>query len=94
MSQVYNVLVAADFNNIEQDALKEILERLAEHGMEKIPTVSSAWEIQYEAEDESEAKDKAIQAFVNVCRTYPFELKLAVQCGTSQIIRRKKVFEP
>ena len=94
MSQVYNVLVAADFNNIEQDALKEILERLAEHGMEKIPTVSSAWEIQYEAEDESEAKDKAIQAFVNVCRTYPFELKLTVQCGTSQIIRRKKVFEP
>lgn len=94
MSQVYNVLVAADFNNIEQDALKEIMERLAEHGIEKIPTVSSAWEIQYEAEDESEAKDKAIQAFVNVCRTYPFELKLAVQCGTSQILRRKKVFEP
>ena len=93
MSQVYNVLVAADFNNIAPDVKNEIMERLAEHGVEKIPTVSSAWEIQYEAEDESEAKEKAIQAFVNVCRTYPFELKLVVQCGTSQITRRKKVFE-
>ena len=94
MSQAYNVLVATDFNNIAPESLKEIMERLAEHGMEKIPTVSSAWEIQYEAEDESEAKEKAIQTFVNVCRTYPFELKLVIQCGTSQIIRRKKVFEP
>ncbi len=94
MPQVFNVLVAVDFNNITPDAQKEIMERLAEHGVEKVPTVASAWEIQYEAEDESEAKEKAIQAFVNVCRTYPFELKLVIQCGTSQIIRRKKVFEP
>ena len=94
MPQVYNVLVAADFNNVQPDALKEITERLAEHGMEKIPTVSSAWEIRYETEDESEAKEKAIDTFVNVCRTYPFELKLVIQCGTSQILRRKKIFEP
>ena len=94
MSQIFNVLVAADFNNIAPESLSEIQDRLEEHGMEKIPTVSSAWEIQYEAEDETDAKEKAIEIFVNVCRTYPFELKLVIQCGISQIIRRKKVFEP
>ena len=47
-----------------------------------------------EAEDESEAKDQVIQIFVNVCRTYPFELRMVVHAGTSQIIRRKKTFEP
>lgn len=94
MPQTYNVLITAEFNNIAEDALKEIMERLEERGMEKIPTVSSSWEISYEAEDETEAKEKAIEAFVNVCRTYPFELKMALQCGTSRILRRKKVFEP
>ena len=47
-----------------------------------------------EAEDESAAKDQVIQTFVNVCRTYPFELRMVVHAGTSQIIRRKKIFEP
>ena len=41
-----------------------------------------------------EAKDQAIQIFVNVCRTYPFELRMIAHAGTSQIIRRKKTFEP
>jgi len=94
LSQVFNVLVAADFNNIAPESLSEVQDRLVEHGMEKIPTVSSAWEIEIEAEDETDAKERAIEVFVNVCRTYPFELKMVVQCGTSQILRRKKVFEP
>ena len=93
MPQTYNVLVTAEFNNIAEEALKEILERLEEHGVERIPTVSSAWEISCEAGDETEAKEKAIETFVNVCRTYPFELKMVVQCGSSRILRRKKVFE-
>ncbi len=93
MPQTYNVLVTAEFNNIAEEALKEILERLEEHGVERIPTVSSAWEISCEAEYETEAKEKAIEIFVNVCRTYPFELKMVVQCGASRILRRKKVFE-
>lgn len=88
------MLVVAEFNNIAEDSLKEILERLEEHGMEKIPTVSSAWEISFETEDETQAREKAIETFINVCRTHPFELKMVVHCGTSRIIRRKKTFEP
>ena len=61
---------------------------------QKIPTLDSTWEFACEAEDESDAKDNAIQAFVNVVRTHPCELGLVVQAGTSQILRRKKKFEP
>ncbi|MDP6476623.1 MAG: hypothetical protein QF502_01775 [Nitrospinaceae bacterium] len=94
MSQFYNVLIATELKDISEDAEKEICERLEEHGMGKIPTLASTWEMKCEAEDESEAKDQAIQIFVNVCRTYPFELRMVVHAGTSQIIRRKKTFEP
>ena len=94
MSQIYNVLIATELKGISEDAEKEIRERLEDHGLEKIPTLTSAWEMKCEAEDESEAKDQVIQIFVNVCRTYPFELRMVVHAGTSQIIRRKKTFEP
>ena len=94
MSQIYNVLIATELKGISEDAEKEIRERLEDHGLEEIPTLSSAWEMKCEAEDESAAKDQVIQTFVNVCRTYPFELRMVVHAGTSQIIRRKKIFEP
>ena len=90
MSQTYNVLIATELKGISEDAEKEIDMRLDEHGLEKIPTLSSTWEMKCAAEDESEAKDQAIQIFVNVCRTYPFELRMVVHAGISQIIRRKK----
>jgi hypothetical protein len=94
LSQFYNVLIATELKDISEDAEKERCGRLEEHGMEKLPTRASTWEMKCEAEDESEAKDQAIQIFVNVCRTYPFELRMVVHAGTSQIIRRKKTFEP
>ena len=94
MSQTYNVLIATELKGISEDAEKEIDMRLEEHGLEKIPTLSSTWEMKCTAEDESEAKDQIIQIFVNVCRTYPFELRMVVHAGISQIIRRKKTFEP
>ena len=94
LSQAYNVLIATELKGISEDAEKEMAMRLEEHGFEKIPTLSSTWEMKCDAEDESEAKDQAIQIFVNVCRTYPFELRMVVHAGTSQIIRRKKSFEP
>ena len=94
MSQIYNVLIATELKDINEDAVKEICERLEDHGLEKIPTLTSTWEMKCEAEDESEAKDQVIQIVVNVCRTYPFELRMVVHAGTSQIIRRKKTFEP
>ena len=94
MAETYNVLVVAEFNDIREEDKNEILERLEEHGVEKIPTVSSTWEMKCEAEDESEAKDQAIQTFINIARTYPFELKLVVHCGVSQILRRRKKFDP
>jgi len=90
----YKVLVAAEFNGLSEDSLIEVSGRLEEHGLEKIPTLSSTWEYACEAEDESDAKDKAIQAFINVVRTHPCELGLVVQAGTSQILRRKKNFQP
>ena len=90
----YKVLVAAEFNGLSEDSLVEVSGRLEEHGLEKIPTLSSTWEYACEAEDESDAKDKAIQAFINVVRTHPCELGLEVQAGNSQILRRKKNFEP
>jgi RNA-binding protein YhbY len=94
LSQTYNVLIATELKGISEDAEKEIDMRLEEHGLEKIPTLNSTWEMKCTAEDESEAKDQAIQIFVNVCRTYPFELRMVVHAGISQIIRRKKTFEP
>ena len=94
MAETYNVLIVAEFNDIREEDKNEILERLEEHGVEKIPTVCSTWEMKCEAEDESEAKDQAIQTFINISRTYPFELKLVVHCGVSQILRRRKKFDP
>ena len=94
MSQIYNVSIATELKGINEDAEKEICERLEDHGLEKIPTLTSTWEMKCEAADESEAKDQVIQIVVNVCRTYPFELRMVVHAGTSQIIRRKKIFEP
>ena len=88
------VFVAVEFKGLAEEAHKEIAERLEEHGVEKIPTVSSAWEYACEAEDDTDAKDQAIQEFVNVVRTYPCEMGLVVQAGTSQILRRKKKFDP
>ncbi len=90
----YKVLIAAEFNGLNEDTLKEVVGRLEEHGLEKIPTLSSTWEFACEAEDETDAKDNAIQAFINVVRTHPCELGLVVQAGTSQILRRKKKFDP
>ena len=80
MSETYNVLIIAEFHDIREEDEKEILERLEEHSVEKIPTVNSTWEMKCEAEDESAAKDQAIQTFINIARTYPFELKLVVHC--------------
>ena len=94
MSQIYNVLIATELKGMSEEAEKEIRERLEDHGLEKIPTLTSAWEMKCDAEDESAAKDQVIQIVVNVCRTYPFELRMVVHAGTSQIIRRKKTFEP
>lgn len=93
MPQVYNVLIATEFKNLDEESQKEIFERLEEHGLERIPTLTTAWEIKYEAEDETEAKDKALQAFTNVCRTYPFECSMLIHAGQGQILRRKKKFE-
>ena len=90
----YKVFVAVEFKGLAEEAHKEIAERLEEHGVEKIPTVSSAWEYACEAEDDTDAKDQAIQEFVNVVRTYPCEMGLVVQAGTSKILRRKKKFDP
>ena len=90
----YKVFVAVEFKGLAEEAHKEIAERLEEHGVEKIPTVSSAWEYACEAEDDTDAKDQAIQEFVNVVRTYPCEMGLVAQAGTSQILRRKKKFDP
>lgn len=90
---IYNVLIVAEFNDIREEDRKDVLLRLEEHGFEQIPTVANAWEMKCEAEDETDAKDKAIQSMTNVCRTHPFELKLLAHAGTSQILRRRKKFE-
>ncbi len=89
----FNVLIVAKFKDIREEDQKEILLRLEEHNLEKIPTVESCWELKCDAEDETDAKDQAMQAFTNVCRTYPFELALVVQAGTGMIQRRRKKFE-
>jgi hypothetical protein len=90
----YKVFIAVEFKGLGEEGLKEVTERLEEHGLEKIPTVSSAWEYSCEAKDDTDAKDQAIQEFVNVVRTYPCEMGIVVQAGTSQILRRKKKFDP
>ncbi len=90
----YNVLVAAEFHNLNEALINERNQRLEDACFEKIPTIEDAWEIALEAPDEAEAKNLAIEKFVNAIRTYPCELKMVVQAGTSQILRRKKVFEP
>ena len=95
MAEVYNILLVMQINDLDENSKKEIFERFEEHGLEKIPTLTAvdAWETKMEAEDETMAKDKATQEVFNICRTYPFELRLLVQCGTGQILRRKKTFE-
>jgi hypothetical protein len=93
MSQIYNVLIVAEFKDISEKALNGIALRLEEHGLERIPTLTTAWEYSTEAEDEAEAKDRCLQEFVNVCRTSPSECAMVVHAGTSQIIRRRKKFE-
>ena len=90
----YKVFISVEFKGLSEEAHKEIAERLEEHGLEKITTIVSAWEYACEAEDETDAKDNAIQAFINIVRTYPCEMSLVVQAGTSQILRRKKTFSP
>ena len=89
----YNVLVAAEFHNIAEGMEGEVALRLEEACFEKIPTLKTAWEIKVEATDETEAKNDAVDKFINVVRTYPFELKMLVHAGTGQILRKKKVFE-
>ena len=93
MSKTYNVLIVAEFKDISEEALKNIVLRLEEHGLERIPILKTAWEYSIAAEDEAEAKDKCLQEFVNVCRTSPSECAMVVHAGTSQIIRRRKKFE-
>ncbi len=90
----FNVLVATELENFNESLESEMLLRLEEACFERIPTLKYAWEIELEAPDESDAKSDAVEKFVNVCRTYPFELKMLVQAGTGQILRRKKTFEP
>ena len=90
----FNVLVTTELNNLDPGLENEMLLRLEEACFERIPTLKYAWEIAVEAPDEADAKNEAVEKFVNVCRTYPFELKMLVHAGTGQILRRRKTFEP
>ena len=90
----FNVLLATELNNLDEGLESELFLRLEEACFERIPTLKYAWEIEVDAPDESDAKNDAVEKFVNVCRTYPFELKMLVHAGTGQILRRKKTFEP
>ena len=90
----FNVLVATELHHFDEALASEMFLRLEEACFERIPTLKYAWEIALDAPDESEAKNDAIEKFVNVCRTYPFELKMLVHAGSGQILRRKKTFEP
>jgi len=90
----FNILVATEWLGLDEGMESELLLRLEEACFERIPTLKYAWEIALEAPDESEAKNDAVDKFVNVCRTYPFELKMLVHAGKGQILRRKKTFEP
>ncbi|MFQ5481274.1 MAG: hypothetical protein ACE5ER_00845 [Nitrospinaceae bacterium] len=93
MSQ-FNILIAAEFHNLNADLEAERDQRLEEALFERIATIGEAWETALEAPDEAEAKNIAIDRFVNAIRTYPCECRMVVQAGASQILRRKKVFEP
>lgn len=93
MAQTYNVLIVAEFKDITEEAFKEICLRLEEHCLEKIPTLPTAWEYRVDASDESEAKDKALHEFNQVCCTFPFECAMLVHAGTGQILRRRKRFQ-
>ena len=93
MSQTFNVLIVAEFKDITEDAYKEICLRLEEHCLEKISTLESAWEFKVEAGDESEAKDKTLHEFNQVCCTYRFECALLVHAGIGQILRRRKRYQ-
>ena len=93
MAQTFNVLIAAEFKGITDEAFKEICLRLEEHCLEKIPTLASAWEYKVEAEGEPEAKDRALHEFNQVCCTFPFECAMLVHAGTSQILRRRKRYQ-
>lgn len=90
----FNVLLATEINGLDEGLESEMLLRLEEACFERIPTLKHAWEITLEAPDEAEAKNEAVEKFVNACRTYPFELRMLVHAGTGQILRRKKTFEP
>lgn len=89
----FNVLLATELNNLDEGLANEMFLRLEEACFERIPTLKTAWEITLDAPDETEAKNDAVGKFVDVCRTYPFELKMVVQAGSGQILRRKKTFE-
>ena len=93
MGTAFNVLIAVEFKDITEDSYKEICLRLEEHGLEKMPILASAWEFKVEAEDESEAKHKALHEFNQVCCTYPFECAMLVHAGTGQILRRRKRYQ-
>ena len=93
MAKLYNVLISAEFKDIKEEAFKEICLRLEEHNLEQIATLTSAWEFAVEAEDESEAKDKALHEFTQVCCTFPFECAMVIHAGEGQIWRRRKRFE-
>ncbi len=86
-------MVVTEIHGLADEVADEMALRLEEACFERIPTLKTAWEIKVESQDETDAKNLAIEKFVNVCRTYPFELRLLVQAGTGQIVRRKKVFE-
>jgi hypothetical protein len=62
----YNVLVATKINGLSEELEKEMLLRLEEACFERIPTLEGAWEIAVDAPDETEAKNVAIDKFVNV----------------------------
>ncbi len=93
MAQTFNVLIVAEFRDINDEVFKEICLRLEEHCLEKISTLASAWEYKIEAEDESSAKDRALHEFNQVCCTFPFECAILVHAGTGQIIRRRKRYQ-
>lgn len=90
----FNVLIATECTGLDEGVEKEMLMRLEEACFERIPTLKHAWEIKLDAPDETSAKNDAIEKFINVCRTYPFELRMVVQGGTGLVVRRKKTFEP
>ena len=72
----FNVLVATDLHGLDEGMDRELFLRLEEACFERIPTLPYAWEIALEAPDESDAKNDAIEKFVNVCQ------KSCAACGS------------